>query len=193
MMFIMIDIDHFKRVNDVFGHHSGDRVLQQFGDILRKVTRTTDTVARWGGEEFLIVARNVARADAATPVERIRKAVEGYVFDIGAGKSLRCTCSIGFSVFPLLPGDTDMFGWEQIVAIADTCLYATKHNGRNAWVGIVPLTALEPGTVIPRLPTELVRSNCFVPLTSLNRPIRWTDDKVPDSPPGKITSAPQKY
>jgi diguanylate cyclase (GGDEF)-like protein len=162
-------------VNDVHGHQAGDRVLQQFGDILRSVTRTTDTVARWGGEEFLIVARNAARADATTFVERIRKAVEVHVFDIGAGKTLHCTCSIGFSVFPLVPGDTDMFGWEQIVAIADTCLYATKHSGRNAWVGLVPLAKPEPGTGIPRLPTDLVRSKCFTPLTSIRGPIKWVD------------------
>jgi PleD family two-component response regulator len=158
--------------------------LQQFGEILRAVTRTTDTVARWGGEEFLIVARNAARADATTPVERIRKAVEEHVFDIGAGKTIRCTCSLGFSVFPLVPGDTELFSWEQIVAIADTCLYVTKHNGRNAWVGLVPLESPQPGTIIPRLPTDLVRSSCFSLLTSMNRPIQWTDDKTPESPQG---------
>jgi diguanylate cyclase (GGDEF)-like protein len=175
MIFIMIDIDHFKQVNDVHGHQAGDRVLQKFGDILRSVTRTTDTVARWGGEEFLIVARNAARANASAPVERIRKAVEGHVFDIGAGKTIRCTCSLGFSVFPLVPGDTTMFSWEQIVAIADTCLYATKHNGRNAWVGLVPLAKPAPGTVIPRLPTDLVRSDCFTLLTSFGGPLKWSD------------------
>jgi diguanylate cyclase (GGDEF)-like protein len=179
MVFIMIDIDRFKQVNDLHGHQAGDRVLQQFGAILRTVTRTTDTVARWGGEEFLIVARNAARADAATPVERIRKAVEEHVFDIGAGKSIRCTCSLGFSVFPLVPGDTDAFHWEQIVAIADACLYAAKHNGRNAWVGIVPLAAPRSGTPIPRRPSDLVRSSCFAPITSIQGPIKWTDGDEP--------------
>jgi diguanylate cyclase (GGDEF)-like protein len=180
MVFIMIDIDHFKQVNDLHGHQAGDRVLQQFGDILRAVTRSTDTVARWGGEEFLIVARNAARADAATPVERIRKAVEEHVFDIGAGKSIRCTCSLGFSVFPLVPADTDSFHWEQIVAIADACLYVTKHNGRNAWVGIVPLSAPQAGTPIPHRPSDLVRSSCFAPITSIKAPIKWTDGGEPD-------------
>lgn len=181
MIFIMLDIDHFKQVNDSYGHQAGDRVLQQLGKILRTVTRTTDNVARWGGEEFLIVARNAARADAATPVERIRRAVEEHVFDIGGGRSIRCTGSLGFSVFPLVPGDTASFGWKQIVAIADACLYAAKHNGRNAWVGIVPLAPLEPNTTIPRSPSELVRSRCFAPLTSLNHPIAWPDDEKSSS------------
>lgn len=177
VLFIMIDIDHFKQVNDQHGHHAGDRVLQQFGDILRGVTRTSDSVARWGGEEFLIVARNASRADATTPVERIRKAVADHVFDIGGGKSVRCTCSLGFGVFPLLPGDTAAFGWEQIVAIADACLYVTKHNGRNAWAGIVPARPLAPEVVVPRRPAELVRSSCFSLLTSIHGPIRWSADE----------------
>ncbi len=183
MVFIMIDIDYFKRVNDQYGHQAGDCVLQQFGEILRSVTRTSDSVARWGGEEFLVVARNASRVDASIPVERIRKAVEAHVFDIGGGKSIRCTCSLGFSVYPLVPGDSETFGWEQIVAIADTCLYATKHNGRNAWVGIVPLTAPAPGTVIPRHPTELVRAQCFTPVTSLSHPIRWIEEGRLESEP----------
>ena len=153
---------------------AGDRVLQQFAQILGTVTRGTDTVARWGGEEFLIVARNAARSDAAIPVERIRKAVEDHLFSIGGGKTIRCTCSIGFSVFPLLPGDTESFGWEQIVGIADACLYATKHNGRNAWVGIAPLVKPAPDVAIPRSPTDLVRSGCFTPVTSIKHPIVWT-------------------
>jgi diguanylate cyclase (GGDEF)-like protein len=175
VVFIMLDIDHFKQVNDQHGHQVGDRVLQQFGDILRAVTRDSDGVARWGGEEFLVVARNAARADAITPVERIRKAVADRVFEFGGGQSIRCTCSLGFSVFPLLPGDTTRFGWEQVVAIADTCLYVAKHNGRNAWVGIVPLTVPEDEAAIPRRPVDVVRSSCFVPLTSLAGPIKWPD------------------
>jgi diguanylate cyclase (GGDEF)-like protein len=176
VVFIMLDIDHFKQVNDQHGHQAGDRVLHQFGDILRAVTRSSDSVARWGGEEFLIVARNAARADAASLAERIRKAVAEHGFDIGGGKSLGCTCSLGFSVFPLLPDDDCTFGWEQIVAIADACLYVTKHNGRNAWVGIVPLAKPRADTPIPHRAVDIVRSGCFVPVTSIDRPIRWSSD-----------------
>ncbi len=175
VVFIMLDIDHFKRVNDQHGHQAGDRILQQFSEILRAVTRSTDTVARWGGEEFLIVARNAARADAAILVERIRHAIDDHIFDLDGEKLLRCTCSLGFSVFPLVPGDTTSFGWEQIVAVADACLYATKHNGRNAWVGIVPLAAPKSGTVVPHRAADLVRTGCFTPLTSIKGPIKWTD------------------
>jgi diguanylate cyclase (GGDEF)-like protein len=171
--FIMLDIDHFKQVNDQHGHQAGDQVLQQFGAILRGVTRATDTVTRWGGEEFLIVARNTARADVAVLVERIRRAVDEHTFDLDGKKSLRCTCSLGFSIFPILPGDIATLGWEQIVAIADTCLYAAKHNGRNAWVGIVPLTAPRAGTTLPRNPCDLARSELFTPMTSIVGPIQW--------------------
>lgn len=177
VVFIMLDIDHFKQVNDQYGHQAGDRVLQQFGDLLRTVTRTTDSVARWGGEEFLIVARSAARVDATIPVDRIRKAVEDHVFDIGGGQSIRCTCSLGFSVFPLFPGDTT-FSWEQIVAIADTSLYVAKNNGRNAWFGVVPPTSAPADSTIPRRPGDIVRSPCFTPLTSIRNPIKWPDGEA---------------
>ena len=78
-------------------------------------------------------------------------------------------------MFRLVPGDTSGFGWEQTVAIADACLYAAKHNGRNAWVGIAPLTTPENKADIPHSPTELVRSKCFTPLASLAGSIKWTD------------------
>lgn len=172
--FIMLDIDHFKLVNDQHGHQAGDRVLQQFGEILRQVTRATDTVTRWGGEEFLIVARNTARADVAALVERIRRTVDDHAFDLDGKKSMRCTCSLGFSIFPFLPGDTAAFGWEQIVAIADACLYVAKHNGRNAWVGVVPLTTPQADTAIPRNPGDLLQSGEFTPITSIVGPIQWT-------------------
>jgi diguanylate cyclase (GGDEF)-like protein len=138
LIFIMVDVDHFKSINDQFGHHAGDLVLQQLAEILRGATRDTDTVVRWGGEEFLVVARNACRKEAVILVERIRALVEAHAFDIGDGKVLHRTCSLGFAFFPFLPAKPDFLAWEMVVDVADHGLYAAKRAGRNGWVGLMP-------------------------------------------------------
>lgn len=138
LVLIMVDVDHFKSINDHHGHHAGDLVLQQLADILRSATRDTDTVVRWGGEEFLVVARNACRKDAVILVERIRALVEAHAFAIGEGQILHRTCSLGFAYFPFLPTKPDHLPWETVVDVADHGLYAAKRAGRNGWVGLVP-------------------------------------------------------
>jgi diguanylate cyclase (GGDEF)-like protein len=155
LVFIMVDIDHFKSVNDQHGHGAGDRVLQQMAEILRQATRETDTVVRWGGEEFLVVARNAARRDSVILAERIRSLVEAHPFDLGDGKVLRRTCSVGFTFFPFLCAVPELFNWEQAIDLADHCLYAAKHGGRNAWVGVYPREDADPEDLRQRLPMEI--------------------------------------
>lgn len=138
LVFLMVDVDHFKSVNDKYGHHAGDLVLQQLADILRRATRDTDTVVRWGGEEFLIVARNASRGDSTVLAERIRAGVEAHDFDIGGDATIHKTCSVGYAFYPFLVDPPEAFSWEQVVDLADHCLYAAKRGGRNAWVGISP-------------------------------------------------------
>jgi len=176
VLFLMVDLDFFKRVNDEHGHHAGDLVLQQMSEILRSAVRESDTVTRWGGEEFLVVARNTARADAVILPERIRSAVEAHRFEIGEDQPVRCTCSLGFSVFPFLPSEVGTFSWEQIIDIADACLFAAKRSGRNAWVGLVPdVSALDEqsGREIPGHVNDLIKAQMFPVLTSLKTPIHW--------------------
>jgi len=152
LLFIMADLDHFKSVNDEHGHHAGDLVLRQVSEILRQATRNTDTVVRWGGEEFLVVARNACRLDFSVLVERIRHQVENHPFDIGEGMTLHRTCSLGFAFFPFLPETPEILGWEQIVDLADQCLYAAKRGGRNAWVGLCPTEDLQEGDLAAHWP-----------------------------------------
>jgi diguanylate cyclase (GGDEF)-like protein len=135
LVFLLIDIDHFKQVNDEFGHDAGDDVLREVGKLLKSVVRDTDSAVRWGGEEFLIVARYPGICDPATLAERIRAAAEAYLFRIAGGREIRRTVSIGFCVFPLgfaLP----MISWETAVVFADRALYAVKRSGRNGWIGL---------------------------------------------------------
>jgi len=160
LLFLMVDLDHFKRINDHHGHAAGDAVLQQMGEILRRSSRTTDTVARVGGEEFLLVARQSSRADAHIVAERVRAAVAAHNFVLDGGKTLRCTCSVGFSIYPLLVSEPSWAPWEQVVEIADQCLYVAKHAGRNAWVGLIPdkKSAKIRSADLSRDPSRLVRS-----------------------------------
>ncbi len=137
IVFIMIDLDHFKRVNDDHGHAAGDAVLKQFSTILMEEVRDADTVVRWGGEEFLIVAKQASCAEIHLLAERIRARVAGHAFDLGNGQQLSKTCSIGFASYPPTEADQPPPRWEDVVGLADQCLYAAKASGRDMWVGIV--------------------------------------------------------
>ena len=151
LLFLMVDVDHFKEVNDTYGHAAGDRVLVQLCEILRRAVRESDTPVRWGGEEFLVVAR-FAPTDAGPQfAERIRAAVAAHRFDLGDGRSLRRTCSIGFASYPFAAGEPDRLNWEQVVSIADECLYMAKRSGRNAWVGVAPMQEPPAGDLIEAL------------------------------------------
>ena len=132
---LMVDLDHFKAVNDSHGHAAGDAVLRQVGQVMRAACRESDVVVRWGGEEFLILARNADRAQANVLASSVCEAVRSHAFDLGNGVVLRKTCSLGFTAFPLLPGQPDRFGWEEAVELADQCLYVAKNSCRDGWVG----------------------------------------------------------
>jgi len=137
LAFFMLDIDHFKWVNDTFGHDSGDRVLEQVGQILKHICRDSDIVIRWGGEEFLIVSLNTCHTKSQLLAERIRTTLENHVFKIDAGQTIKRTCSIGFACYPFMTTDIRAFDYEQIIAMADSCLYISKTSGRNAAIGIL--------------------------------------------------------
>jgi diguanylate cyclase (GGDEF)-like protein len=135
--FVMLDMDHLKAVNDVHGHAAGDAVLRQVSAILMQELRDADTVVRWGGEEFLIVAKQTCCGDIHLLAERLRARLAAHDFDIGNDTLLHKTCSIGYAIYPFVPGG-GLPRWEDVVALADQCLYAAKASGRDMWVGMVP-------------------------------------------------------
>ncbi|MBK8792838.1 MAG: diguanylate cyclase [Holophaga sp.] len=155
LVFLMVDIDHFKFVNDHHGHAAGDRVLQQVAEILKNATRDSDTVVRWGGEEFLVVARNAARRESAILAERIRSQMEAHVFDLEDGTHLHRTCSIGFTFYPFISDKPSFLPWEQVLDIADHCLFAAKRGGRNAWVGVFPTEDGDADIIKTAMPMEI--------------------------------------
>ncbi len=138
LVFAVVDIDHFKRINDSFGHKTGDRALQVFADVLRSLVKTGDYIVRWGGEEFLLVFRPMHRKDVAALGERIRRRVEQHGFDTGEELRLPMTCSIGLAEYPLFRDSPFELGWEQTIELADAALYWVKNNGRNGWAALRP-------------------------------------------------------
>lgn len=138
----LIDIDHFKSINDTFGHSAGDGVLKSFVDLLKHAIRQNDVIIRWGGEEFLLVMPNISREGAAEILERIRVNIESHSFTEN-NQNIVVTASLGFTPYPLLR-DSIILDWEQTLELADFCLYSAKHGGRNAWVGITELHIDEP-------------------------------------------------
>jgi len=141
LLFFLIDIDHFKRINDAHGHMAGDAVLEQMRGRLEQVFRATDYLVRWGGEEFLIVARGTPRSRAAELAERARQAVAAEPFELDGGVRLAQTCSVGFSAFPLCPALPRALDWRSAIDLADAALYEAKEAGRNAWEGLLSAEA----------------------------------------------------
>ena len=161
MVFFLIDIDNFKEVNDRYGHGVGDKVLVHMRQRLQEVFRASDHLVRWGGEEFLVVARAVNREEAEGVAERLRKAVAGRAFELDENLRLSASCSIGFACFPFLPAHPRLFSWSEVVELADQALYMAKRGGRNAWVGLLPTartpTEIDPQSLV-RAPEQALRN-----------------------------------
>ncbi|MBI5531525.1 MAG: diguanylate cyclase [Deltaproteobacteria bacterium] len=125
-----IDLDHFKNVNDTYGHDIGDQVLKGLGAILRKTKRATDVVARFGGEEFVVLCEETDTEGATLMAERVREELQKTTFHTPKGP-FNVTCSIGISTFPEAGRD-----WETLFKASDEALYISKRSGRNkvtAW------------------------------------------------------------
>ncbi len=124
---LMIDIDHFKVLNDTFGHHVGDQLLRDVTSILMKDMREVDTVARYGGEEFVIILPETTETGAVFVAQRLRRAVDQAKFFAGSPHSVQhLTISIGVAVY-----DSDAQFKRDLIEFADAALYAAKHAGRN--------------------------------------------------------------
>jgi two-component system, cell cycle response regulator len=122
---LVIDIDHFKKVNDTYGHQEGDTVLRQIAQVIQSTIREVDTAARWGGEEFVVLSPNTSRENGLRAAERVRKAVANHAFT-GMG-SERLTVSIGVAGIPA----PDIDSQDKLIHAADLAMYGAKKNGRN--------------------------------------------------------------
>jgi diguanylate cyclase (GGDEF)-like protein len=123
---VMLDLDHFKRVNDTYGHPTGDVILYETAQILRDTAREIDMAGRYGGEEFVMILPGTAEAEASHFAERLRERVAEHVYRDGS-KEVRMTVSAGVASFPELDAD----GPATLLRYADDALYAAKEGGRN--------------------------------------------------------------
>jgi len=136
---LLVDIDHFKHVNDGHGHAAGDLVLCEVARRLNEAVRGDDLVVRWGGEEFLLLALQVPAEQVEMLAERVLRFI-GERPVVVQGQAVRVTVSIGYARFPL-PPNTLPVAWEQAINLADMALYTAKNQGRNRAVGIVAAQA----------------------------------------------------
>ena len=134
---LMFDLDGFKPINDTYGHNAGDKIIRQISELLRTLCRTSDTVVRWGGDEFLVMGRIEDIAEVKILAERIRSEIVCTAFDIGIRQKVHLSCSIGYALYPFSMKFPDFLSWEQVQVIADSALYHAKGAGKNACAGIV--------------------------------------------------------
>ena len=129
---LLMDIDHFKRYNDTYGHAAGDQVLVRFSQVLGRLVRPVDLLARYGGEEFVLILPQVNLEQAREMAESIRQAISAELFQFGSDSSTqeRVTVSIGLSNFP-----NEATIASQLLRVADYRLYQAKEGGRNRVVG----------------------------------------------------------
>ena len=126
MSLIMMDIDNFKRINDTYGHLTGDTILKRLAAVLRETVRKIDIPARYGGEEFVVILPETDKKDACVIAERIRKNVAAITVKINETQTLSPTISMGIAQYT-----TDGQEPKELINAADTALYFSKHNGKN--------------------------------------------------------------
>ena len=132
LVFIMVDVDFFKEVNDRHGHPAGDRLLQLVAQRLSTVVRKSDVLVRWGGEEFLIMSRSTDPSGTPAFCSRVLEVMASEPFDLGHGITVRKTCSVGWSAYPWCRGAFEAICAEETIALADAALYQAKGSGEES-------------------------------------------------------------
>lgn len=133
LAFVLIDLDHFKRVNDLHGHLAGDEVLRQVAAVLTEIAGQDGIPLRWGGEEFMLVLPAESIADAAHYCEQLRGSIAAQRFVHSGESHTQLTASIGYALFPALADRSDADDWNLSLELADAALYLIKSGARNGW------------------------------------------------------------
>lgn len=134
----LFDLDHFKQVNDRYGHEVGDGVLVEVARRLRATMRESDGLLRWGGEEFLVVGRGFDPTSAEQFAQRVMHSISGSDMCLAGGLRLRVTCSMGYAPLPWREQSVHNLTREQVLNLADFALYLSKLEGRNRACGVLP-------------------------------------------------------
>ncbi|MBV8470063.1 MAG: diguanylate cyclase [Burkholderiaceae bacterium] len=168
----LIDIDHFKRINDRFGHAAGDSVLVEVAQRIRAALRAEDLVVRWGGEEFLIVVASHDLTQAQVLAQRLLDLIGGTRVQ-HENRSIGVTASIGFACLPLAPFDLSL-NWERAIDMVDTAMYLAKAHGRNKAYGVQALSAGDEAALVDIVAhLETAWQDQQVRLIALQGPPSW--------------------
>jgi diguanylate cyclase (GGDEF)-like protein len=160
LVFMMIDLDNFKPINDTYGHAAGDQMLLEVRDVLLSTCRRSDHVVRWGGDEFVLITKQAKPGESEALAERIRSRIAEHHFVLAEGQTVRTTCSIGFAAFPIFRSQANRSTLDQVIDMADSLMYEAKRK-RNAWAGMTsisdastsegfPVDSIEPTSVLFR-------------------------------------------
>jgi len=137
--FCLMDLDHFKLINDRYGHEAGDAVLIEIGRRIRASLGPEDVALRWGGEEFLVISPGTGEEESAALARRLLGAIGSLTIRLPAGQDLRVTCSLGFTAMPWSRENVGrLLNRDQILNLADIALYLSKFEGRNRGCGVFP-------------------------------------------------------
>lgn len=151
MLFALVDLDHFKAINDQYGHLEGDRILQQVAQRMTDLLRAGDYVVRWGGEEFLLIFRPMPQQLLSVIGERLCQQIASHPFALADGGTVSLTASVGLAEYPLFQDAKSRLGWEDMIELADKALYWVKRHGRNGWAAFRPTAHTVPATLIAQL------------------------------------------
>jgi diguanylate cyclase (GGDEF)-like protein len=131
---LLIDLDHFKLINDNYGHDSGDMVLVQVANKLMEKVRHDDIVTRFGGEEFIIILKKIDEISAVNIARILRNNIQTSTYTVTENRTIRLTCSIGFIFYPFGISDDPSITFTQMISLADRAMYYAKDHGRNTSV-----------------------------------------------------------
>ena len=180
LLCLMIDLDGFKIINDTFGHAAGDRVLVETCNALSTIVRQSDTVIRWGGDEFMVLARSTGRDTAHVLAERIRETIAGLKIRVDGDRIAQVGCSLGYAFYPFLPSAPRLMMWEQVLKVADRALYMAKASGKDAWVGISGREPARRPAFLDNLladPESLYRDGAIVVSSNLEVDVLWAAER----------------
>jgi diguanylate cyclase (GGDEF)-like protein len=154
---LLVDVDHFKHVNDEYGHNVGDEVLVEVARRLQSAVREHDVVVRWGGEEFLVMAPKATGASLDALAQRLMRCVSETPVPLADGRTIAVTVSVGYGAFPLSPRQ-EHIRWDRALNLADMALYTAKSQGRNRAVGISGLHAAADAATMERVEADFERA-----------------------------------
>ena len=144
----LLDIDHFKHINDTYGHEAGDQILIEFTQRINDTIRDTDLFVRWGGEEFLLVARLDNADGLHLLAERLIQAVKEKPYTAVQARPIDITCTVGAVLYPCLENPDKEISWNKLVQLADLALYYGKHKQRDCWVCIEKISNYESRNLV---------------------------------------------